>query len=271
MKSQSHDTPHRAVPASEQQTIDFWRRLKTEFQELHDEQLQHRGSDVLLHAFWNSKGFGCADGSLWDVSGGTDYILTQFKWLAERAAVRLGHPGGPNAVSSWLNHLKAESPHYVDGGQQRSQKQEFHVDPQGTAEIQDKVTHSKWGKIELLCKASAECCLKCETQERLESKGKPAPSVGSSQSNKLPPKKRDLSNYFDEARLTERQRECISLRLEYSMSEPKIARRLKVHHSVVQEHIRRAREKIDAARSREGAMKHLAKTNRTENKQPKIT
>lgn len=36
--------------------------------------------------------------------------------------------------------------------------------------------------------------------------------------NELPPKKMDLSNYFDQAGLTDRQRQCASLKHEYGLT-----------------------------------------------------
>jgi len=64
---------------------------------------------------------------------------------------------------------------------------------------------------------------------------------------KLPPKKRDLSRYFDDADLTERQRETISLRLEYGLSVAAIARMKGVHRKTVQESIAAAKVRIDRA------------------------
>jgi DNA-directed RNA polymerase specialized sigma24 family protein len=66
----------------------------------------------------------------------------------------------------------------------------------------------------------------------------------------LPQKKTNLPEILA-ARLTERQRDCISLRLEYGLTIPKIAARLGLHHSTVQHHIRRAAVKIQQTRQRE--------------------
>ncbi len=76
--------------------------------------------------------------------------------------------------------------------------------------------------------------------------------------SKLPQKRVDLSNYLDPANLTERQRECISLSLEHSLPQSEIARRLGLHHSTVQEHIRAAARAIDRARGHEQRAKKLA-------------
>jgi DNA-binding CsgD family transcriptional regulator len=67
----------------------------------------------------------------------------------------------------------------------------------------------------------------------------------------LPTKVRDLSRWFDDAKLTDRQRECISLRLEYRLPVAKIARRLGVSRPVVDEHLEAASRKIDQRRMNE--------------------
>jgi hypothetical protein len=127
--------------------IAFWRDLEARFRALHDEQLQNRGSDA-LHAFWSSDP---ADGDPWYLGGATDHICTQFEWLAERAAVQLGHPGGGNAVFSWLDRLRGASPHYRPINSS-------HI-------VKGKETHWESGRIDSVCRASAEYCLKCETEE----------------------------------------------------------------------------------------------------------
>ncbi len=125
----------------------FWRDLKAEFGALHDEQLRNRNK-AGLHAHWNSNP---ANDEPWYLGGGPDDIRTNFEWLAERAAVQLGQPGGRNAVFFWLDLLRNESPHYQPIASSRIEKEE----------------ETRWesGRIELVCKASAEYCIKCETQE----------------------------------------------------------------------------------------------------------
>jgi DNA-binding CsgD family transcriptional regulator len=68
---------------------------------------------------------------------------------------------------------------------------------------------------------------------------------------KLPAKKTDLARYLDEARLTERQRECISLKLEYGLGVTAIAERLGISRKTVDEHIEAAERNLSAARDRE--------------------
>lgn len=133
---------------------EFWRDLAARFRALHDEQLRERSNDV-LHGNWSSIGAEPDNGSPWSLSGGSARIRTQFEWLAQSAAVRLGHPGGPAAVFAWLDRLKAESPRYK-GGILGSWSE-----PRVSKEIR-----TESGLIELLCLASAEYCLKCEIDER---------------------------------------------------------------------------------------------------------
>ena len=54
----------------------------------------------------------------------------------------------------------------------------------------------------------------------------------------------DLSHYFDSADLTERQRDCSSLKWEYGLSDRVIARRLGISHTTVQEHLIAAESKM---------------------------
>ena len=68
---------------------------------------------------------------------------------------------------------------------------------------------------------------------------------------KLPAKKNDLSRYLDEARLTDRQRECISLKLEYGLGVTAIAERLGISRKTVDEHIEAAERNLSVARDRE--------------------
>jgi len=63
-------------------------------------------------------------------------------------------------------------------------------------------------------------------------------------SKSLPAKEQDLSEYFDCAKLTTRQREVISLRLEYGLSVREIAKRLGRSRKTIDEHLHAAHKKI---------------------------
>jgi hypothetical protein len=76
----------------------------------------------------------------------------------------------------------------------------------------------------------------------------------------LPPRQQHLSQYFDNANLTPRQRECASLKWEYGLKDTQIAQRLDRHHSSVQERLSRARIRIDRAKAKERAAGTRART-----------
>lgn len=69
--------------------------------------------------------------------------------------------------------------------------------------------------------------------------------------DKVPAKKRDFSNYFDGANLTENQREVISLKWEHEMSELAIARHLGKNRTTIHEHLMAAQKKLEQVRSAE--------------------
>jgi len=68
---------------------------------------------------------------------------------------------------------------------------------------------------------------------------------------KLPPKGHDYSEMFDAARLTEKQRDVISLRLEHQLGISEIANRLELSRKTVYEHYEAAKRKLNYARSRQ--------------------
>ena len=78
---------------------------------------------------------------------------------------------------------------------------------------------------------------------------------------KLPPKKRDLSHYFDDASLTDAQRKAASLRFEYEMSVTAIAKYLGRHRTSVQETLASATRKMEVAKWNEQRAKKRAEKN----------
>ena len=76
----------------------------------------------------------------------------------------------------------------------------------------------------------------------------------------LPPQKADFSNYFDAARLTEKQRECASLRWEYALSVSEIARRLGKDRKTVQDLLAATKKKMSIAKNREAGRKKASIT-----------
>lgn len=76
---------------------------------------------------------------------------------------------------------------------------------------------------------------------------------------KLPPKKTNLSNYFDQAGLTDRQHECASLKHEYGLTVTEIAERLGLSRKTVDEHLAAAEYRIESSRAKERAKAHSKK------------
>ncbi len=61
----------------------------------------------------------------------------------------------------------------------------------------------------------------------------------------LKQKKQDLSRYLDAADLTQRQNQCLSMKLEYELSYRNIGQRLGISQSTVDEHIRSGTAKLN--------------------------
>jgi DNA-binding CsgD family transcriptional regulator len=80
----------------------------------------------------------------------------------------------------------------------------------------------------------------------------------------LPVKTTDLSNYFDQAQLTDRQRECASLKHEYGLTKTAIADRLGLSRKTVDEHLAAAERRIQSARARDSAKGQRSRFNRGE-------
>jgi DNA-binding CsgD family transcriptional regulator len=81
----------------------------------------------------------------------------------------------------------------------------------------------------------------------------------SHEKTRLGPKKQDLSRYLDSADLTARQRECISLRLEYGLRKTAIAQRLGINRKTLDEHISAAERKFEVQTAKDRAAKNLGK------------
>jgi hypothetical protein len=136
------------LPSARPATADpgFWHDLETRFRELQPDALHD------LQAEWISTAWNDA-GEQWFISGGgNERTRKLFSWLAEKAAIRLGEPGGSAAVFHWLDLLKRDSPNF---------RRAFH----GTSWDRGKATEHEGGRIERLCEASADYCLKLENEE----------------------------------------------------------------------------------------------------------
>lgn len=123
----------------------IWRDLEARFRSL-----QSPDGDA-LRANWISTSWN-DDGDHWYLSGTQNVRVHEFfKWIAERAAVELGHDGGQEAVAFWLDRLKRDS-------------QSFHSDAEiSSRELDGRITTAQAGTIYRVWEASADYCLKLET------------------------------------------------------------------------------------------------------------
>lgn len=76
--------------------------------------------------------------------------------------------------------------------------------------------------------------------------------------NGLGKKKHDLSSYLESSKLTDRQRDCLSMKWEYELRVSEIARRLGIHRSTVEEHIKAGTDALDNERGAEHRRKRRA-------------
>src|SRR5271157_93694 len=72
-------------------------------------------------------------------------------------------------------------------------------------------------------------------------------------------KQQDLSRYLDSAKLTPRQRECVSLLWEYGLGKTAIAQHLGIDRKTLDEHISAAERKLELLKAKERADKNLGK------------
>jgi len=73
-------------------------------------------------------------------------------------------------------------------------------------------------------------------------------------------KRTDFSMYIAGARLTDKQRDCFSMKYEYGLGVAEIARRLEKHHSSVQYHLEAAKRKMNHSQARERRARKRART-----------
>lgn len=147
----------------------FWTDLENRFLRLHKEQASAKGNGF-LHAL-------NYDGDKWTVSGSSDSVQRQFEWTVEHAALRLGAPAGKEPMWFWLDLLKKESGYFrpLNGSSNRRRSE---LDSDTLCSLEREIKVSDGGVIELPCRASAEYCIRCDTQEQLK--------AGTSKSEDLP-------------------------------------------------------------------------------------
>jgi hypothetical protein len=133
---------------------EFWRGIEARFRAIQSRKVPVHGvpwHDDSLYAVWLASGWSDT-GDQWRLDGANHTVKVNFRWLAERAAVELGHPGGRSGVLFWLDLLKRESPNYKGTGSGSGDKG---------------LTRTEHGKIVRVCEASADYCLRLETQDRI--------------------------------------------------------------------------------------------------------
>lgn len=103
----------------------------------------------------------------WFFGGWKDERALQvFKWTAERAALMLGHRGGPTAVPFWLDLLRRESKNYrpLSSGNAIFRKLEKLEDGKPKAGRIIAKTRDESGIIDRVWEASADYCVKVENE-----------------------------------------------------------------------------------------------------------
>jgi DNA-binding CsgD family transcriptional regulator len=74
----------------------------------------------------------------------------------------------------------------------------------------------------------------------------------------LPRRKRDFSRYLDATDMTEKQRNCASLRWEYELTTSEIARRFEIDRATVRQHIALAQRKINKSQALQKSVRSRA-------------
>jgi DNA-binding XRE family transcriptional regulator len=119
-----------------------WRALRREFSELH-ERINY------LEAIWYPPSWNSAEP--WMITRtNDDHLKSQFRALAERAAVLMGHSGGPGSLFAWLDYLKEANPR-------------FHFVRHELSRDDGTIESDRSGVIINICAASMECCYRLET------------------------------------------------------------------------------------------------------------
>jgi predicted DNA-binding protein YlxM (UPF0122 family) len=98
--------------------------------------------------------------------------------------------------------------------------------------------------------------------DRIIEKNRPAAKAGLpapvSIPEKLPPKKRDFSKHFDDAKLPVRQREAASLKYEHELSTADIAKRMNITRTAADKLIIKAKNRMDRIGQKQKASRQRA-------------
>lgn len=236
-----------------------WERLKNRFDALHEKQrrLPKKRWLWVIGDFEPQRLLGLSHthrlkSGKWTLRAGPDAkFRDDFQEIATEAGIGLGPTEGIPPYAFWMRGL------FLDLWKKKMLGGSLRQTRKGAA-IRD------------VCNESAAFCSRLRTRAleaeaatielgRLNRSAEPAEKKAAKPlaSEKLPPKKQDLSQYFDQAHLTDAQREAISLKLEYEMSVSAISRRLKINRKSVDERIAAAERKIQTSGAAIGrAKKH---------------
>jgi hypothetical protein len=188
---------------------------------------------------------------LWILNAGDSAIIQeQFRVLAAKAGRKFGIRDGIDPEGLWLHELYR----YVN------ENYGEYLAPK----IGDRAsTLRNINTILCVCEASALFCGFLERQaiasKQSETAKTSAVAHGHDPFHGLGPKKTDLSQYIESPELTDRQRVCLSLRLEYGLSVTQISKRTGLHRKTIQEHLDAATRALDRGRRAESRSKKKAK------------
>jgi DNA-directed RNA polymerase specialized sigma24 family protein len=126
-----------------------------------------------------------------------------------------------------------------------------------------KMIDPAWFKLDRLA-GEAYVSLASIPRARADGTSPATPAVKQGSTKTLPPKQQDLSEYIEQAQLTERQRECFSLKFEHGCTVKAIAQTLGISRKTVDEHIHAAEKRIGVSRVKNRASKKQAASVRPE-------
>lgn len=189
-----------------------------------------------------------------------DYIelysfAAKYRTAVSTATARLaGHFGkamayarGSEKSQSWIHDIIER---YATEKLRRPNVEYYLADALGLSEAETKLPAFKRALGEVLSfigrsgLPTYQARMKLELMAALESEKRKKRKRYPKGFEKLPPKRQDSLRFFENANLTERQKQCASLRWEYGLRITDIARRLGLHRKTVQEHLARANAKM---------------------------
>jgi hypothetical protein len=135
----------------------FWLDIESRFLKLHSEQRSANGSVYAIH---------CDDS--WTL-GGPEDLKRKFRSIVRNIAMRLGWTNDKDPFFAWCELLKNHGVGYqrMPGSIVRRRVE---LDTEQMCSIERERRDTQGGTIDLLCKASAEYCIECDTKEAAAAK-----------------------------------------------------------------------------------------------------